>query len=144
MSGSGSRRALVALVIALLVCAPHARPARAQAPSGSTLSPDFRSYMVNKDLGDERWTIDLNLYAADPSSIISITGNIFRKDGGPASFVTCLVRDDSNGSPRSPSSTFRLSWASLRPAATASCASATRSWSASSAIRSFREAPAMN
>lgn len=109
MSGPWSRRAFAAIAVTAVLCAPPARRAAAQVPSGSTLSPDFRSYMVNKDLGDERWTIDLNLYAADPSSIISITGNIFRKDGGPASFVTCLVRDDSNGSLRSPSSTFRLS-----------------------------------
>src|SRR5690348_2493439 len=106
MGGSGSTRAFAAFVLAIALCG-LATGARAQsAPSGSTLSPDFRSYMVNKDLGDERWSIDLNLYAADPSSIISITGNIFRRDGGPASFVACLVRDDSTGSLRNPSSTF--------------------------------------
>ena len=37
-----------------------------------------------------------------------MTGNIFRADGGPPSFVICLVRDDSTGSLRNPSSTFRL------------------------------------
>ncbi|MEW6269350.1 MAG: hypothetical protein AB1689_08660, partial [Thermodesulfobacteriota bacterium] len=78
-------------------------------PSGSTLSPDLRSYMVNKDLGAERWTINLNLYSDSLRAVINVTGNIFRSDGGPASFVTCLVRADSNGTLANPSSTFRLS-----------------------------------
>lgn len=128
MSRSGIRRALAMVAVAAALVSSPGRSARAQAPSGSTLSPDFRSYMVNKDLGDERWTIDLNLYAADPSSIISITGNIFRKDGGPASFVTCLVRDDSNGSLRSPSSTFRLSCSGANACASTARQCAREDW----------------
>ncbi len=77
--------------------------------SGSTLSPDQQSFLVNKDIGSERWTIALNLFTTDPANVINVTGNIFRSDGGPASFVACLVRADSKGSLNVPSSTFRLS-----------------------------------
>jgi len=97
-----------AWIAAFTVLAESPRPAFAQ-PSGSTLAPDLQSYMVNKDLGAERWTITLNLYSTDPNSVINVTGNILRSDGGPASFVTCLVRADSNGTLANPNSTFRLS-----------------------------------
>jgi len=107
MPGSGLLRRFGVLATAALVLTACARIAAAQ-PSGSTLSPDLQSYMVNKDIGSERWTINLNLFSTDPSSIISITGNIFRTGGGPASFVTCLERFDSNGDLRNPSSIFRL------------------------------------
>ena len=91
-------------IVALL----GAHGAHAQTPSGSTLSPDGRSFLVNKDLGNERWTINVNLYGNDPGDIVNVTGNIFRADGGPASFVTCLVRSDSTGTLTDPDSTFRL------------------------------------
>jgi len=92
----------VVLVVVLL-----AGPAGAQ-DSGSTLSPDRQSFLVNKDVGPERWTIGLNLFSTDPAHVINVTGNIFRADGGPASFVACLVRSDSRGSLRDPDSVFRL------------------------------------
>jgi hypothetical protein len=102
-------RSLASIACAtLFLLAPLGATAQQQS-SGSTLSPDLQSYMVNKDLGIERWTIALNLYSTDPASIISITGNIFRSDGGPASFVTCLERADSEGSLLDPTSVFRLS-----------------------------------
>ena len=110
MRGSALLRACGGLAAAALVLVLSTQSrANAQQPAGSTLSPDRQSYMVNKDIGPERWTINLNLFSKDPSSIISITGNIFRADGGPASFVTCLERADSNGDLRDPTSTFRLS-----------------------------------
>ena len=103
------RRTFRRLAVAALLLGTHST-VRAQQPSGSTLSPDFQSYMVNKDLGPERWTISLNLFSTDPTSIISITGNIFRADDGPASFVTCL---DARGLERRAcairTSSFRLS-----------------------------------
>jgi len=106
MRGSALLRTFGALAVATCALSAPA-PAHAQ-QSGSTLSPDFQSYMVNKDVGPERWTINLNLYSGNPASVISITGNIFRADGGPASFVTCLERADSSGDLRNPTSTFRL------------------------------------
>ena len=100
---------LVRIAALAVVAVLAARDARAQAPSGSTLSPDARSFLVNKDLGNERWTINVNLFGSSPADIINVTGNIFRADGGPASFVTCLVRNDSTGTLTDPDSTFRLS-----------------------------------
>ena len=95
--------------MAVVAAALAATTAAAQVPSGSTLSPDRQSFLVNKDLGAERWTINLNLFSSNPNDIINVTGNIFRSDGGPASFVTCLVRADSTGTLSNPSSSFRLS-----------------------------------
>ena len=103
--GRGRRLAPLLAVLATLA----ASDAAAQTPSGSTLSPDLQSFLVNKDLGTERWTINVNLYSTDPDDVINVTGNIFRSDGGPASFVTCLVREDSTGTLNDPDSTFRLS-----------------------------------
>jgi hypothetical protein len=104
MQHSVLRRAAI-LLGAVLVLA--AAPAVAQ-DSGSTLSPDQQSYLVNKDIGAERWTIALNLFSTDPANVINVTGNIFRADGGPASFVACLVRADSKGSLNDPGRVFRL------------------------------------
>jgi hypothetical protein len=57
MGGSGwMLRGFAAIVLTIALVVPASR-GRAQAPSGSTLSPDLRSYMVDKDLGDERWSI---------------------------------------------------------------------------------------
>lgn len=50
--------------------------------SGSTLSPDQQSFLVNKDIGSERWTIALNLFTTDPANVINVTGNIFRLTAG--------------------------------------------------------------
>ena len=98
------RKAAVAIVAALLA----APTAQAQVPSGSTLSPDQQSFLVNKDLGNERWTINVNLFSTDPSDIINVTGSIFRADGGPASFVICQVRSDSTGTLTDPNSVFLI------------------------------------
>ncbi|MBY0275937.1 hypothetical protein K2Z84_11375 [Candidatus Binatia bacterium] len=107
MHPSVLRRTLSAIG-AVLVVTFAVGPCAAQ-DSGSTLSPDQQSYLVNKDIGSERWTISLNLFSTDPANVINVTGNIFRADGGPASFVSCLVRADSNGSLNDLASVFRLS-----------------------------------
>jgi len=128
MPGSALLRTIGVVVTLALVLAAAPRAARAQQPSGSTLSPDRQSYMVNKDIGAERWTINLNLFSQDPASIISITGNIFRADGGPASFVTCLERFDSSGDLRNPSSTFRLACSGASACGTTAEACARTGW----------------
>ena len=102
-----ARRGTSVALGALLALALSAGSSRAQ-DSGSTLSPDGRSFLVNKDVGAERWTIALNLFSGDPDDVINVTGNIFRADGGPPSFVACLVREDSTGSLDDLSSVFRL------------------------------------
>lgn len=50
---------------------------------GIQASPDGRRILVNKDVGSERWAITLNL------SDGTVTGNVFRSDGGPPAFLTC-------------------------------------------------------
>jgi len=113
-------------VLAMLI----ASSAGAQAPSGSTLSPDQQSFLVNKDLGNERWTINVNLFSTDPADVINVTGNIFRADGGPASFVTCLVRDDSTGTLNDPDSVFRLSCSGTDACTSTAEACARDAWNA--------------
>ncbi|MBY0279208.1 hypothetical protein K2Z84_28070 [Candidatus Binatia bacterium] len=120
----GLLRAVAIAIIAVL----GARTARAQVPSGSTLSPDKQSYLVNKDLGNERWTINVNLFSSNPSDIINVTGSIFRADGGPASFVTCLVRSDSTGTLTNPDSVFRLSCSGSDACTTTAESCARGSW----------------
>jgi hypothetical protein len=93
---------VVVTIVASLVAASAARAA-----SGSTLTPDHLTYVVNKDVGGERWTINLNLASLDPQRAINVTGNVYRTGQSP-SFVWCQVRDDSNGTLQDPGSTFRL------------------------------------
>jgi hypothetical protein len=82
--------------------------ASAFAQAGATLTPDGQSFLVNKDIGNERWTIALNLSSENPSSFNNITGNVFKRDGSPPSFILCQVRLDSTGDLSDPASTFRL------------------------------------
>ncbi len=123
---SGRAVRVVALGLLTLLIAAEAR---AQVPSGSTLSPDAQSFLVNKDLGNERWTINVNLFSPDFADITNVTGNIFRSDGGPASFVTCLVREDSTGSLADPNSIFRLSCSGSDACTATAEACARDSWS---------------
>ena len=95
----------LALVAALTGGAGTA--ARAQNGAANT-TPDRLTYLVNRDLGNERWTIGLSLVDADADAIINVTGNIFSPGGGSPQFITCQVREDSTGSLRDPSSTFRF------------------------------------
>jgi len=98
---------LLLAVLALLALAAGAPAAHAQT-SGATLTPDHLSYMVNKDLAGERWTINLNLSAASPPSFLNATGNVFKPDGSPPVFVLCQLRPESTGALADPSSEFRF------------------------------------
>ena len=95
--------AFVVFVVLIAAVGPRA----AHAASGSTLTPDHLSYVVNKDVGAERWTINLNLASLDPQRPSNVTGNVYRSGQSP-SFVWCQVRDDSNGTLANPGSVFRL------------------------------------
>jgi hypothetical protein len=95
------------LIIAL-GCALALAPAAASAQSGATLTPDGLAFLVNKDIGEERWTIALNLSSRDASAFNNVTGNVFKRDGSPPSFILCQIRLDSTGSLSDPGSTFRL------------------------------------
>lgn len=84
-------------------------------PAGATLSFERSSFLVSKDVGDERWSISVN---REPNvsngqltygdRISSITGNILRRSGGSPSFVYCVVREDSEGNLGDSASNFRL------------------------------------
>jgi len=49
---------------------------------GVQFTPDGKRTLVNKDVGAERWAITKNENG-------SLTGNVFRSDGGPPAFVFC-------------------------------------------------------
>jgi hypothetical protein len=81
---------------------------------GTTLSYDGLSYLVSKDIGNERWSIVVNLVprrTADGSTrneLASVTGNVFNSDGTPPQFVYCTQNSSSAGDLGDPASTFRL------------------------------------
>ena len=117
----------IPVVLAGLVLLATAAPARAE--SGATLSPDRLSYMVNKDLAGERWTINLNLSSAAPQQLLNATGNVFKPDGSPPVFVLCQIRDDSTGNLADPSSTFRFTCQGADACATTASQCAQTGWS---------------
>lgn len=80
-------RTLLALLFVLVVV-----PARAEAQSGVQWTRDRDATLVSKDVGAERWAITYRL--ADGH----VTGNVFRTDGGPPSFIDCdqTAADDTN------------------------------------------------
>lgn len=72
-------------VLALLsfaVAAGMPRASLAQSDTGVQVTPDTNRVLVSKDVGDERWAITRN----DDGTV---TGNVFRSDGGDPSFVWC-------------------------------------------------------
>src|SRR4029453_2471416 len=99
---------LGALLGVLVLVLSLVHPSRASAQAGSTVTPDRLTYVVNKDLAGERWTITMNLAAADPARLINVTGNVFRPGGGPPSFIWCQIRSDSTGDLQNPDSVFAL------------------------------------
>jgi hypothetical protein len=50
---------------------------------GTQLTPPQDLVLVNKDVGDQRWAIALDLRTG------TATGNVFRRNGGPTSFIWC-------------------------------------------------------
>ena len=106
-------RRIVAPWLALV--APNAADAQAN-DRGATLTFDRLSYLVNKDLASERWSIGLNYVPVRTANggvvnrLAGVTGNVLSADGAPK-FVSCTVREDSTGTLDDPSSTFRLSCA---------------------------------
>lgn len=109
MSRPLPRRTLHASCILLAVLLVQARVIDVvAAETGVTLTPDRAAFLVNKDLGADRWTIGFNVVPGDPSRFINVTGNVFRSDGGPPAFVVCQVRSDSLGTLADPATTFRF------------------------------------
>ncbi len=62
--------------------------AQAQPDSAVDMTPDRARYVISKDVGDERWAITFNLDDR------TVTGNVFKTDGGPPSFVWCEITNE--------------------------------------------------
>jgi len=75
-------------MLAAIALAVLAGEARAQRQSGSQMTPDSRGYLINKDVGNERWAISYNL--ADRT----VTGNVFKSDGSDPSFIWCKITSE--------------------------------------------------
>jgi hypothetical protein len=58
------------------------------APAGIIGTPDERAELISKDIGNERWAINLSLVQDAP---FTITGNVFFPEGGDPAFVYCTV-----------------------------------------------------
>jgi hypothetical protein len=63
-------------------------PALAHAQRGVQLTPDQRQILVNKDVGEERWAISLNL---DDNTV---TGNVYFPSGSDPEFLWCQYLSD--------------------------------------------------
>lgn len=83
--GTTGRGLAVAAAVALAT-ALGAAEARAQG-SGIQLTPDSGRYLISKDVGNERWAISFNLDDR------TVTGNVFKTDGSPPSFIWCEITD---------------------------------------------------
>ena len=86
--GSRALRVAASIAVALLLLG---RPGVARAEtraSGSQMTPDSRRYLINKNVGPERWAISFNLQDR------TVTGNVFRSDGAAPSFVWCTVASE--------------------------------------------------
>jgi hypothetical protein len=112
-------RAPFAVVIGIVIAAAvlaAAGVARAQRQSGIQLSPDSATYIISKDVGDERWAITYNL---DRKVVI---GNVFPQDGGAPSFLSCeITRVDQAADPAQAQYSLRCQFA--QSCGTAPCAS---------------------
>ena len=75
------RSTMAAALAAMTVCVGWAAAARAEG-RGIQFTPDGKRVLVNKDVGTERWAITKNENG-------SVTGNVFRSDGGPPAFIFC-------------------------------------------------------
>jgi hypothetical protein len=75
-------RAYSKLTIALAMTLSGASAVHA-APTGVQWTPDATKILVNKDVGNERWAITLDL------SDVSATGNVFFLDDRAPSFIWC-------------------------------------------------------
>lgn len=75
--------------------------------SGLQITPDGRRTLVTKTIGGERWSIVLrhSHFLED-----RLAGNVFRDDGGPPSFVTCMHLADSREEDEYARTSFFMCW----------------------------------
>jgi hypothetical protein len=76
-------------------------PALSHAMSGMQMARDGHRIMINKDVGDERWSM---MYDTDDHTVI---GNVYFPSGGAPAFVWCMeTGDDGNPDRRHAAMTF--------------------------------------
>jgi hypothetical protein len=63
----------------------------ALASDSAQFSPACDKILVNKAVGAEQWAITLDIGTRD------VLGNVFRTDGGPASFLSCDFQGSEDG-----------------------------------------------
>jgi hypothetical protein len=100
---------------------------------GTTLTPDRFDYLVSKDIGADRYAISVNFIPVDNGrdvvpTLQSITGNVYKADGSPPTFLYCVERDDSAGDLHNPNSEFRLSCSAADPCTSTALDCASTSW----------------
>lgn len=91
-------RSLLAVMLTLVLCATPAL-----AGDGVQILPDATSILVSKDVGNERWAITLSLADETP---LHVSGNVFRRDGGPVAFLWCPIRSVSGSADDIRNTTF--------------------------------------
>lgn len=123
----GRPSAFLLATLLATACLGAVGPAAA-AESGRAVAPDGVSFLVNSDIGAERWTISLNVAAGDPSRIVNATGNIFYSDGSAPKFVVCQLRPDSTGSLGEPASELRFSCSGTDACRVAAVECSQQSW----------------
>jgi hypothetical protein len=85
MKRSTIRAARVALALAIALAAT---PSRTRAEAGSRSTSDGHRILISKDVGQERWAMNLDLNDG------TMTGNVFFPGGGPPKFVWCERKGD--------------------------------------------------
>jgi hypothetical protein len=85
-NSKASRGALALSVVGLLAAADVAFGS-----DSAQFSPECDKILVNKAVGAEQWAITLDIGSRD------VLGNVFRTDGGPASFLSCDFQGSEDG-----------------------------------------------
>ena len=80
-------RPLAALLLAIALGTPVLAGEALAQGSGIQQTPDSQRYLISKDVGPERWAISFNLRDR------TVTGNVFKTDGSPPSFIWCSIED---------------------------------------------------
>ena len=76
--------------------------------------PDDARVLVQKDVGAERWAISYNL------SDRTVTGNVFKTDGSPPSFIFCRITNETPA-PDPAANTYLLDCSGAQACAAAPC-----------------------
>lgn len=87
MKNPGAFRGALALSVMGLIAVAHA----SFASDSAQFSPECDKILVNKAVGAEQWAITLDVGTRN------VLGNVFRTDGGPASFLSCVFRGAEDG-----------------------------------------------